>query len=181
MDSQTIEHYLQELGDELERRKFDQPVRLMIVGGAYMLLMVGNRVATEDVDIVLLDMPDTTHKTKETQAFVAAVKAVARKNQLKQKWLNDVVADFIRDMAPNPPLQFWKKYGKVEVYIPTPEYILTLKLMVFRKKDVDDVQALLKSLNITTREQAFAIIDSIVTDKGYYEVYDLEDNLDALF
>ncbi len=181
MDSQTIERYLQELGDELERRGFTVPVRLMIVGGAYMLLLVGNRLATEDVDIVLLDMPDTTHKTHETQAFIAAAKTVAKKNKLKQKWINDVVADFIRDMAPNPPLNFWKRYGKIEVYIPSQEYILTPKLMTFRKKDVDDVQALLKSLNITTREQAFSIVDHFVTDKGYYDVYDLEDNLDALF
>ena len=146
-----------------------------------MLLMIGNRLATEDVDVVLLDMADTTHKTPETQAFIAAVKAVAKRNKLKQKWINDVVADFIRDMAPNPPLTFWRKYGKVEIYVPSQDYILTLKLMTFRKKDVDDVQALLKKLNITTREQAFSIVDSFVIDKGYYDVYDLEDNLDALF
>ena len=181
MDSQTIERYLQDLGDELVQRKFDVPIRIMIVGGAYMLLMIGNRVASEDVDIVLLDLPDTTHKTYETQMFIAAAKAVAKKNKLKQKWINDVVADFIRDMAPNPPLIFWKRFRNIEVYVPSQEYILTLKLMTFRKKDVDDVLALLKKLNVTTREQAFSIVDSFVPDKGYYDVYDLEDNLDALF
>ena len=46
MDSQVIERYLQELGDELVQRKLNIPIRLMIVGGAYMLLTIGNRVAT---------------------------------------------------------------------------------------------------------------------------------------
>jgi len=37
MDSQRIQAYLQALGEELERRGFLQAMRIMIVGGTYML------------------------------------------------------------------------------------------------------------------------------------------------
>ena len=179
METHDIDIYLQALSDELARRGLH--VQMMLVGGAYMLLTLGNRSYTEDIDVMLLNMPDTTHKTPETKAFMAAVKVVAKNFRMKQKWMNDVVADFIRDMAPNPPLSLWKQYSNIDVYMPTPEYILVLKLMTFRKKDMDDIDALLHTLGITTREQAFALVDSFVVDKGYYGVYDLEDNLDNLF
>ena len=69
MESQEIERYFQALGDELELREFKNPVRIMVVGGVFMLLMVKNRKATEDVDVVLLDFPATTNATPETVAF----------------------------------------------------------------------------------------------------------------
>ncbi len=135
MESQEIESYFQDLGEELESRGFKEPVRIMVVGGAYMSLAVRARRSTEDVDVVLIDMPDTTSKTPETKAFEAAVRAVASKHSLKRKWLNDDVAYFIRDMAPDPQPSLWKKYKQLYVYLPAGEYILALKLMVFREKE----------------------------------------------
>ncbi len=169
MDSQEIERYLLDLGDELETRGFQNPVRIMIVGGVYMLLMVKNRKSTEDVDVVLMDMEDTTNKTPQTRAFQAAVRAV------------DDVAYFIREMAPEPEAKLWQKYKQLHVYLPAKEYIFALKLMVFRLKDVNDVEALRKELGITTREQAQAIVDRFVPDPRWQEEYQLEDTLDEIF
>lgn len=181
MESQEIERYLQDLGDELERRAFQEPVRILLVGGAFMLLTLKNRKATEDVDVVLLDMPDTTNATPQTKAFQAAVRAVASKHHLKRKWMNDDVAYFIKDMAPDPQPSLWRKFKHLHVYLPPREYILTLKLMVFRQKDMNDVLALLAELDVTTREQAQAIVDRFVPDPRWQEEYVLEDTLDTLF
>jgi hypothetical protein len=181
MEDEQVEMYLRELGDELERRDFKEPVRVMIVGGVYMLLMVKNRKSTEDVDVVLMDMEDTTNETPQTKAFQAAVRAVAHKYKLKRKWMNDDVAYFIRDMAPEPEAQLWQKYGKLHIYLPAKEYVLTLKLMVFRPKDVNDVEALCRELHVITRERAQEIVDHFVTDRRWQEEYQLEDTLDELF
>ncbi len=181
MEDQQVELYLQELGDQLEQRGFEEPVRIMIVGGVYMLLMVKNRKSTEDVDVMLMDMEDTTNQTPQTKAFQTAVRAVAQKHKLKRKWMNDDVAYFIRDMAPEPEAQLWQKYKKLHVYLPVKEYILALKLMVFRPKDVNDVEALCKELNVTTRERAQEIVDHFVSDKRWQDEYQLEDTLDELF
>ena len=181
MQSQEIEKYFQDLGDELEQRGFKNPVRIMVVGGVFMLLMVKNRKATEDVDVVLLDFPDTTHPTPETESFKAAVNAVASKHRLKKKWMNDDVAYFIMDMAPDPQPELWHEFKKLHVYLPAKENILALKLMVFRQKDIHDVESLLEELQVKTRESAQAIVDKYVPDKRWQEHYILEQTLDELF
>ncbi len=181
MQSQEIEGYFQDLGDELELRGCERPIRIMVVGGVFMLLMVKNRKATEDVDIVLLDFPDTTKPTPVTSAFKAAVNAVASRHHLKRKWMNDDVAYFIMDMAPDPQPQLWREFKKLHVYLPTREYILALKLMVFRQKDMNDVAALLEELQVTTREAVQAIVDRFIPDKRWQEHYLLDQTLDELF
>ncbi len=181
MESQEIERYFQDLGDELEQRGFKNPVRIMVVGGVFMLLMVKNRKATEDVDIVLLDFPDTTNATPETAAFKVAVNAVASRYRLKRKWMNDDVAYFIMDMAPDPKPELWREFKKLHVYMPAREYILALKLMVFRQKDVNDVETLLRELQVTTREKAQAIVDQFIPEKRWQEHYLLDGTLDELF
>ena len=39
MQAQEIEHYLAELGAALESQGISKPVRLLLIGGAYMMLL----------------------------------------------------------------------------------------------------------------------------------------------
>jgi hypothetical protein len=110
-----------------------------------------------------------------------AVNAVASRYRLKRKWMNDDVAYFIMDMAPDPKPELWREFKKLHVYMPVREYILALKLMVFRQKDVNDVETLLRELHVTTREQTQAIVDRFIPEKRWQEHYLLNDTLDELF
>ncbi|MBO0778494.1 MAG: hypothetical protein J2P37_06655 [Ktedonobacteraceae bacterium] len=181
MDGREIEGYLQELGEELVQRGFTRPLRVLLVGGVYMLLVAQSRQATEDIDIMLLDLPDTTHKTPETKAFQAAVNAIARRHKMKRHWLNDDVAYFIRDMCPNPEPTLWRTFGILDIYVPASACMLALKLMTYRPKDEPDIVALLQTLQVTTREQAQAILDRYIPDPAYQEHYMVSDTLDDLF
>ncbi len=58
MTAQDIESYLAELGLELQSGGVTQPVRLLMVGGAYMLTQIGNRSSTKDIDVLLENIPD---------------------------------------------------------------------------------------------------------------------------
>lgn len=58
MDALEIEARLADLAHELNAVGVRQPVRLLVVGGAYMLTQLHNRPATRDVDVVLKDMDD---------------------------------------------------------------------------------------------------------------------------
>ena len=69
MDSSEIDTYLRALDEELEKRPIRKPVRIVVVGGVYMLCFSGNRAATKDVDIIPLDFPDTTNPNGETKSF----------------------------------------------------------------------------------------------------------------
>lgn len=50
MDTRDIMRNLKLLGEELEELELQQPVRLLLVGGGYMLTQIGNRTVTRDID-----------------------------------------------------------------------------------------------------------------------------------
>ncbi len=50
MQAQDIITYLAELGQELQNLGVQYPVRILLVGGAYMLTQVHNRPTTNDID-----------------------------------------------------------------------------------------------------------------------------------
>jgi hypothetical protein len=54
MEAHDIERYLAELGAALKNRGVKKPLRMMIIGGAYMLLLENAPRPTEDIDIFWL-------------------------------------------------------------------------------------------------------------------------------
>ena len=80
MRDQEITTYLDALGAELAQRGFTSPIGILVVGGTYMVLKIGNRPSTEDIDILFLtDQLDMTRLplSQQEKAFRAAIKAVA--------------------------------------------------------------------------------------------------------
>src|SRR5579864_6123952 len=80
---------LEALGSELEARNIDEPMHIMLVGGACLLLTIGNRAYTEDIDIFPLNFDLSTHQpeSQHMKAFRVAVKAVAKKRDLRRDWI----------------------------------------------------------------------------------------------
>lgn len=54
MDAREIGKYLKEVGMELKKQGIKKPIRLMIIGGAYMLLLENAPRTTNDVDVFWL-------------------------------------------------------------------------------------------------------------------------------
>jgi hypothetical protein len=158
---QDIENFLQELGEELAK-KFKEPVKIMMIGGAYMLLLVHNREFTEDVDIFPLNVAVSSQPNKETKAFQAAARAIAKRHELKRDWINDVAATMLGGLGPDPELRLWEKFDQLHVYIPNLDYILAMKLFAGREKDDPDIDALVQALSITTRQQLQTIVDRYI-------------------
>src|SRR5947209_2628731 len=86
-----IDSLLQDLGNELAARGFVS-VQIMITGGAYMLLAVGSRPTTTDIDFFPLNFVNSSNPSPETRLVIRAIKAIATKNNLKQDWANDAVS-----------------------------------------------------------------------------------------
>lgn len=55
MEAEDIERYLAELGAELKNRGIKKPIRLLIIGGAYMLTFEHAPRTTDDIDIFWLE------------------------------------------------------------------------------------------------------------------------------
>ena len=83
LQREHIEQLLQELGDELGK-KFSEPVKIMLIGGAYMLLMLHNRPSTQDIDFYPLNVPDSTQPNKDTRRLFAAIRAIGKRYGLSR-------------------------------------------------------------------------------------------------
>src|SRR5450756_1663385 len=79
-----IEKYLREVGAELEKRGLVG--ELLIVGGAFMALVLRARKTTKDVDAVVASDPKPMRE---------AVARVAQRHALPADWLNDAAKAFI--------------------------------------------------------------------------------------
>jgi len=78
MQAKDIERALAALGLELQNLGVQKPIRLLLVGGAFMLTQIGNRPSTNDVDVLFKDVVHSNNSPL-SQTFHAAVREVARK------------------------------------------------------------------------------------------------------
>lgn len=180
MQAKEIETHLAELGTELQEMGIQRPIRILLVGGAFMLTQIKNRQATDDIDVLLKDVEDFTTPWLY-QTFKAAIRSVAIKNELSSIWLNDVIGDFLRDLGTVPEGKLWRRFDKLEVYLPPDEYMLALKLLANRPKDQEDILALTQQLKIRTHEQAQGLIDRYIPDKQLQQMNNVEDTLTDFF
>jgi hypothetical protein len=180
MQAQEIETYLVKLDQELANERVQHSIRMLLVGGAFMLTQIHNRSATDDIDVLLKDVEDTT-ASPLYQTFRNAVRIVASKNRLPVTWINDVIGDFIRDTSAVPEGVLWRKYTILEIYVPPGEYILALKLLAGRPKDINDIEALSQRLHIHTRKQAQQLVDQYIPNKQVQQMNHLDITLSNFF
>jgi Nucleotidyltransferase of unknown function (DUF6036) len=180
MYAQDIERYLADLGQELQSQGVQHPIRILMIGGAFMLTQVGNRPTTNDIDVLLKDVVDPT-TSQLYQTFKAAVRTVASRNRISGTWMNDIMSDFLHDIGAVPQGTLWRRYALLEVYIPPSEYILALKLLAGRQKDRDDIQALCQQLKIQTRDEAQRLVDRYIPNKQVQQINNLDDTLTYFF
>ena len=86
MQARDIEWHLAQLGQELANRGVQKPIRVLMIGGAYMLLLAKMQRSTDDVDILWLDEEDAFQRAIDV--LREGVQAVAEKQKLELDWFN---------------------------------------------------------------------------------------------
>jgi len=142
MQAEDIERHLTQLGQELTNRDIKKPIRVLMIGGAYMLLLARMQRSADDIDIFWLDESDAFQQA--TDAFRKSVQAVAEKYQLEPDWFNYMAHLLMYDMVKIPKGMLWKRFGPLHVYVPPKTYILALKILAGREKDIEDCRVLLQ-------------------------------------
>ena len=155
MNKQDIEKYLRMVGLELQKQGITS--EMLLLGGAVMLIEVGNRGTTDDIDTYYL--PDFT-------AVAKAAAIVAEREGLEDSWLNSAAAGFTYFFTRQPEKKLWKEFPGLRVYTASLEYIFTTKIMAGRSKDAEDIMALAKKLNITSREDVIALLAQYVPEEA---------------
>jgi len=126
-------------------KKLDKQVsyhfKIVIVGGAAMIIHFGATRATRDVDAIVEG--DNLREVKN------ASKIVAEKFQLDDDWLNDSVKGFANILPPD----FHKRITKLELDLSNLEIFvlgiaeqLIMKIVALREQDLEDIEVLLPQL-----------------------------------
>ncbi len=199
-NSEQIVNYLEELAQTLTDLHVTSPFHILITGGAYMLLQ-NKRRSTLDIDFAIIKSPRTAQSKKIFRTTVQKIE-ISRKtstvpfavefkqavvmvahmhSDLLDDWLNDEAAVYFYDDAPHAEVVFWRSFKDIIfVYLPTMEYILATKIAAYRPKDADDIQLLIRDLNIRTRGEARVMVDKFLLPDAQ-EFWEVEEKLDILF
>ncbi len=86
MKPQEIEQYLAKLGEELKRQGITKPVRMLLIGGAYMMLLANAPRTTDDIDMFWVEEGEDFHKAR--LALRDGVQTIASKHTLPPNWFN---------------------------------------------------------------------------------------------
>jgi hypothetical protein len=179
MEAGDIERYLTELGAELKNQGLKKPVRILLIGGAYMLLFANAPRSTKDIDIFWLDEDGFQRAYAPLRE---SVQAITHKHDLDAGWLNYLAQMLMYDEVVVPDGKLWKRFGPLHVYAPEVQYILALKITAGRQKDLEDCAILLLKTKIRTRQQAQQLLDRYILPGGQQKnAESIENALNQLF
>lgn len=104
MHRDAIERYLREVGRHLNEAGLTGEI--LILGGAYMTLVLRQREATKDVD---------AYFAENAAAIREAASRVAEEHGLPRDWLNDAVKGFLYTQSESTP---WLECPGLRAFIP---------------------------------------------------------------
>jgi hypothetical protein len=162
---QDIERYLVALDQALASQGIMTPLPVLLLGGAYITLQINARRATNDIDVFPFVQGDVDQATgiPLAVALYQAAQAVTEQYQLRPTWFNTIRIGALQPRGIMPQRKRWKKHQVLEVYLPEPEYVLVQKLLIHRRKDRQDILALLQTLEISDYTRALTLIDRYVS------------------
>lgn len=160
-----IRRALLALAHELEHASIRCEV--VVVGGAALVLLYGARVATKDVDALILSDADP--------ALVRlSVQRVGRALNLPDDWLNDAAKGYVHGLALGDVLL---DEPALLVRAPAPHQLLAMKLSAWRDDvDIEDARLLLAKLP-ADRDEVWRHVEPYLVPgretKAYYAFCDL--------
>src|SRR5205807_6054367 len=119
--------------------------KMLLLGGAVMLLQVGNRGNTQDVDVAF---------EENGQAIREAVANVAAREGLPADWLNDGAKGFLYS---EPDTVLLGRFASLDVHMPTLDYLLAMKVVAGRRKNLYDAQALITQFRLQSPPKEIAL------------------------
>lgn len=129
---------------------------LYLVGGAVMCLALQARDATRDVDALF----------RPAKTVREAANRVAVRAGVPEGWLNDAVKGFLSPRADFDP---YLDLDHLKVFVAQPTYLLAMKCAAMRLgeefRDLEDVRYLLRYLNISSSEEALAVVTQYFDEK----------------
>ncbi len=153
LDRSLIEDAFRRLGDRLARRGVIADI--YVFGGAAMALAYDSRRATRDIDAVF----------QPHGIVLDEARAVADELGFPHWWLNEQASVYVAPGGDrNAPRVF--DHPGLRVSAASPEHLLAMKVLAARRRDAEDIQFLVKHLQLSTVEQVLALCQEIFPDES---------------
>ncbi len=151
MTAAEIETYLNEINDELALQ--DANGEICLYGGAVMCLVFKSRPATKDVDAIF----------EPVKLIRGIISKIADRHNLPIDWLNFGVKMFVVEHEKKVFLDL----PNLKVFVPTPEYLLAMKVLASRTEtfDLDDIKFLIGNLEFQNVQQVLKLVENYYPDK----------------
>jgi hypothetical protein len=144
-------------------------IDVAVYGGAALLMVSNFRISTKDVDAVADDEGQRVIERLASQ--------IAERRGWTNDWLNDEVFGFLSESVEglDQHHHYFRSYPSehepgLRVFVPTPEYLLAMKLTAMRiggdggTKDRDDILNLMAIVGLTSRDDTLAFVSSFYPD-----------------
>ena len=147
LNKKQIVQLFESLNAELQKEGVEG--ELYLVGGAVMCLVYDARTSTQDVDALF----------KPGKKIREAASRVGLQQGINEHWLNDAVKGFLSDAG---TFTHYLELSHLTIQVAEAEYLLAMKCLSMRIgeefHDIDDIQYLLRYLNISDYDKALEII-----------------------
>lgn len=151
LDAQGVRDLFSELSDRLQARGVH--AQLFVVGGAAMALAYDRDRLTRDVDALFVP----------TLAVREIAEEIGAARDLEPDWLNDAAKGFLPGADERPRTVFESE--SLLVQVPSPQYLLALKLHASRdERDLDDAAILFCELGYTTAQESVDLLAATYPD-----------------
>ncbi|MBL8926481.1 MAG: hypothetical protein JNM77_09590 [Pseudonocardia sp.] len=145
LDAGRVQALFQELSDRLATAGVQ--AQLFVVGGAAMALAYDTSRLTRDVDALFVPAPEVRRIAEQMSGA----------HGLEPDWLNDAAKGFLPGADEHPRTVFESE--SLLVQVPSPEYLLAMKLHASRDdRDLDDAAILFNRLGYTTAQDCMDLL-----------------------
>ncbi|MGO1560445.1 hypothetical protein CZ771_00090 [Actinomycetales bacterium JB111] len=145
LDADRVRALFAELSDRLAAAGVS--AQLFVVGGAAMALAYDTGRVTRDVDALFMPAPEVRQIAED----------MSSRHGLEPDWLNDAAKGFLPGNDEHPRTVFESE--SLLVQIPSPEYMLAMKLHASRDdRDLDDAAILFNTLGYTTAQECIDLL-----------------------
>lgn len=142
-------------------KKLPKPVKMLMGGGAAMILAHGFALATFDVDAIPYQ---TSLPLGEIDKFA---KEVAHEKHFSPHWMNPYFSNFTYVLPSDYQKRLIKVFQgeKLEIYALSKMDLLILKCFAGREKDIGHTQALMKNMNVKELKTVESHIETLLEKK----------------
>lgn len=126
-----------------------EPINVTIGGGSAVVFWWDHR-STTDVDVI--------SSPKLPEELATAAQKVAARHNLPSDWLNADAGEVIMPSLPIVSKRVFKGKNRLTAFIPNHRYILAMKLLAGRNRDLNDAIQLMRETGLKTKEDLYDLI-----------------------